>query len=81
MSIEINSKQYQDEKDGNPNYADVGTHFNIYVAFDFTHKSKVKLIVGTDNTNMTKMNSFVEEMIQKNHRKKPGLILRLSEKY
>ena len=65
MPIEINGKRYQDEKDGNPNYADVGTYFNMFVTFDFIHKSKVKLIFGADNTNMTKMNSFVEETIQK----------------
>ena len=65
MPIEINGKRYQDEQYGNPNYADIGTYFNIYVAFDFIHKSKVKLIVGADNTDITKMNIFVEELIQK----------------
>ena len=65
MPIEINGKRYQDEKYGNPNYFDVGTYFNIYVAFEFIHKIKVKLIVGVDNTNMTKIHSVVEEMIKK----------------
>ena len=57
-------------------------YFNIYIAFDFIHKVKLKLIVGADNTDMTKMNSFVEELIKKIiHGRKHGWMMRLSEKY